>query len=70
MSIIAAATKVAALAVTLTCIGAGRPTPDTAPRPLTNDASPSRLQCRMYFGCTPTVPVRTTVAQRQEEYVR
>lgn len=70
MSMIAATAKVVALAVTLICIGAGRPAPDAAPPPMTSDASPSRLQCRMYFGCTPTVPVRTTVAQRQQEYVR
>jgi hypothetical protein len=70
MSIIAATVKVAALAVALTCIGAGRPISDEAPRPPTRDATSSRLQCRMYFGCTPTVPVNTTVAQRQQEYVR
>jgi hypothetical protein len=70
MSMIAATAKVAALAVTLTCIGAGGPAPDAVPSPTTSDASPSRLQCRMYFGCTPTVPARTTVAQRQQEYVR
>ena len=70
MSIVAATVKVAALAVTLTCIGAGRPMPDEGPRPTTRDAASSRLQCRMYFGCAPTVPVNTTVAQRQQEYVR
>lgn len=70
MSMIAAIVKVAALAVALSCIGAGRPIPDAAPPPTTHEASPSRQQCRMYFGCTPTVSTRTTVAQRQQEYVR
>jgi hypothetical protein len=70
MSMIAATVKVVALAVTLTCIGVGRPIPDAAPPPTTTEASASRLQCRMYFGCTPTAPTRTTVAQRQQEYVR
>ena len=70
MSIVAAAVKVATLAVALTCIGAPRPISDEAPRPTMRDASSSRLQCRMYFGCAPTLPVNTTVAQRQQEYVR
>ena len=69
MSIIAATAKVAALAVTLTCVGAGRPLPDEAPRATTRDASPLRLQCRMYFGCIPAASRNTAVAQRQE-YVR
>jgi hypothetical protein len=69
MSIIAATAKIAALAITLTCVGAGRFTPDEAPRAVTRDAGPSRLQCRMYFGCTPTSSLNTTVAQ-QQEYVR
>jgi len=70
MPIIAATVKVAVLAATLTCLGAGRPLPDEAPRAPTRDASHSRLQCRMYFGCTPAVSTNTTVAQRQQEYVR
>lgn len=70
MSIIAVTVKVAALAAAFTCIGAGRSTRDEAPLSMTREAGPARLQCRMYFGCTPTVPVRTTVAQRQQEYVR
>ena len=70
MSIVAATVKVAALAVALTCIGAGRPIPNEAPKSTTRDAGSSRLQCRMYFGCAPTVPLNTTVAQRQQEYVR
>ena len=69
MSIIAATAKIAALAITLTCIGAGRPLPDEVPRAATRDAGPSRLQCRMYFGCTPAASTNTTVAQ-QQEYVR
>lgn len=69
MSIIAATAKVAALAVTLTCIGSGRPLPDEIPRAPVSDASPSRLKCRMYFGCTPAVSLDTTVAQ-QQEFVR
>ena len=70
MSIVAATVKVAVLAVAFTCLGARRPISGEAPRPTTRDATSSRLQCRMYFGCAPTLSVNTTVAQRQQEYVR
>ena len=70
MSLFAAAVKVVALSAALTCIGGERPLPDDAAHPPAHAAGPLRLQCRMYFGCTPTVPTRTTVAQRQQEYVR
>jgi hypothetical protein len=70
MSLFAAAVKVAALSAALTCVGAGRPLPDDAAHPSAHASNSPRLQCRMYFGCTPTVPTRTTVAQRQQEYVR
>lgn len=62
MPMLVATVKVAALAVALTCIGAGRPAPD---------ANPRRLQCRMYFGCMPIAAPNTAIArQQQQEYVR
>jgi hypothetical protein len=70
MPIVAATVKIAALAVALTCIGARRPVFDEAPRSTMRDASSARLQCRMYFGCAPTLAVNASVAQRQQEYVR
>jgi hypothetical protein len=65
MSIIAATVKVAALAVTFTCLGARRPISEELPSPSLGVASSSHLQCRMYFGCMPAVSLNTTVAQRQ-----
>jgi hypothetical protein len=69
MSILVGALKVSALAVALSCIGVRSPTPDGVPLHKANDPSSSKLQCRIYFGCTPPGRANTAIAQ-QQEYVR
>ena len=51
MPIFAAALKVCALAVALSCLGATSPAPDSVPRVKTSDSASPKLQCRIYFGC-------------------
>ena len=65
MPMIAATAKVAALALLLTCLGSVH-TPETAGVRSTADASPPRLQCRMYFGCLPGASLKSTDARHQE----
>ena len=64
-----AAVKVVALSLILICVASSRTMPEVAMRGAMADAAPPRLQCRMYFGCTPAASLNTAVAQRQE-YVR
>jgi hypothetical protein len=53
MPVIASLTKIAALAVAFTCIGIGASPIDRGTASVEAGVSPSRLHCRLYFGCTP-----------------
>ncbi len=64
MSIIASLIKIATLAVALLCIGAVRPVPDDASTLVSSESKASRLQCRIYFGCTPHAQVAAGTARQ------
>jgi hypothetical protein len=54
MPMIASLIKIAALAAALLCVGAVKPMSDSASTRASSETTPSRLQCRIYFGCTPS----------------
>jgi hypothetical protein len=63
MPMIASLTKIAALAAALLCIGAVKPMSDSALTQISTESKASRLQCRTYFGCTPSAYVATGTAR-------
>jgi hypothetical protein len=49
-----ASLKIAALAIAFICIGIGAPQSDrSATIALASESPPTRLHCRIYFGCAP-----------------
>lgn len=53
MPVVASLTKIAALAIAFTCIGVGASPIDRGTAAVEAGGSPSRLHCRLYFGCVP-----------------
>jgi hypothetical protein len=53
MPMIASPIKIAALAAALLCVGAVKPMSDSASTQMSSESKAPRLQCRIYFGCTP-----------------
>ena len=64
MPMIASLIKIAALAAALLCVGAVKPMSDGATTQVSSESKPSRLQCRIYFGCTPSAYAAAGTAQQ------
>jgi hypothetical protein len=64
MPLIASLIKIAALAAALLCMGVVKPMSDSATTRVSSETTPSRLQCRIYFGCTPSAYVATGTARQ------
>jgi hypothetical protein len=64
MPIVASLVKVVALAAALLCVGAVKPMSDSGPTRVSSESKSPRLQCRIYFGCTPGARVAAGTAQQ------
>jgi hypothetical protein len=62
MPMIASLIKIAALAAALLCVGVAKPMSDGASTQVSSESKAPRLQCRIYFGCTPSAFTATGTA--------
>jgi hypothetical protein len=64
MPMIASLIKIAALAAALLCVGAVKPMSDDGPLQAASESKSPQLQCRIYFGCTPSARAAATTTRQ------
>lgn len=64
MPMIVSPIKIATLAAALLCVGAVKPMSDSASTQVSSEAKAHRLQCRIYFGCTPSAQAAAGTARQ------